>query len=398
MKTMFLNFTSLAAATLLAGALTLALPARAATATWNGGGASDNWSDSANWDTLPNATGDDLVFSGTTRPTPVNDLVTAANSVTLNPGASFFLGGNAITLSAGLTNSALSNNWNIATMLVANQNFSAAPGTTLRLGGIIGGNVLLGYYGGGTYVIDANNTNFDSVTIDAATVRVNSGKSIFRNNTGYGFTFKTVTLQNGGTVEDFTYGNVGGFWGKTGDGAGNLVIGTGGGTYRMLGASMNSAVNKGITVNSGVTGRFEVPTGNSCNWSGAAFAGRDFIVNSGGTLVFGGGGNFTTSRFISGAGSIQKTDGGTLTLSNVVCTYTGSTILTSGTLALTNSAAINSSSNILIAAGATFDVSAIATYNLPAPITGSGTGTTVGTTAATIKGGTTVISARGPSR
>ena len=48
----------------------------AATKTWDGGAGTGNWADAANWDanTLPAASGDDLVFSGSTQVSTTNNL------------------------------------------------------------------------------------------------------------------------------------------------------------------------------------------------------------------------------------------------------------------------------------------------------------------------------------
>lgn len=369
-------------------AVWLTLPAHAATDIWTGGGTSGNWSDANNWGGVaPNATGDNLIFAGTSQPATTNDLLTDANSVRLNTGTAFTFDGNALTLTAGLTNSAMSNSWNIATTLGAGQIFSAASGTSLAVNGVISGAQTLGYYGGGTFVIGGINTDSGNLTIDAATVHVNSGATLFCD--GLGWSGRSVTIQNGGGLEAYTYANgSGNLWGQCGDGQQNIVFATGGGTFRMLGTSMAN-INKGIYVNSGVTGRFEVPTGISCSWPGS-YSGRDFTVSSGGTLIFGGGGDFSTSRYISGAGNVEVADGGTLSLSNA-CSYSGSTIISAGTLALTGGS-IDNSMAISIAAGATFDVSSSATYNLSigTSLTAGGTGATVGSTAAAIKGGTTV--------
>ena len=117
---------------------------------------------------------------------------------------------------------------------------------------------------------------------------------------------------------------------------------------------------------------------------------------SGSTLTVGynnGSGIFTGVLQNSGTGknlSLTKVGTGTQTLNNAN-TYTGLTTINGGTLALGSSGSLNYSPRIIIGAGGAFDVSAIAAY---AP--GSGTtnlyamGTGTGSTAATIKGGTTV--------
>jgi fibronectin-binding autotransporter adhesin len=89
----------------------------------------------------------------------------------------------------------------------------------------------------------------------------------------------------------------------------------------------------------------------------------------------------------SGTLGLTKAGSGTLTLSGAN-TYVGITTITAGTLALGASGSINNTPTNTIAAGATFDVSAITAYSLSGSttLTASGTGTTVGTSAAAIKG------------
>ncbi|EEF61857.1 beta strand repeat-containing protein [Pedosphaera parvula] len=96
----------------------------------------------------------------------------------------------------------------------------------------------------------------------------------------------------------------------------------------------------------------------------------------------------TLSGVISGTGMLTQSGSGTLTLSGAN-TYTGATLITNNaTLALATGGSINTTPSISIAAGATFDVSAYSSYGLPSGVTlgASGTGTVVGSTAATIKG------------
>jgi autotransporter-associated beta strand protein len=107
-------------------------------------------------------------------------------------------------------------------------------------------------------------------------------------------------------------------------------------------------------------------------------------TTSGATRTFSGiisGGSGAGITFIGAGGS-----GGSIALNNAN-TYTGNTTISAGILALEASGSINNSPMIAIAAGATFDVSAISTYTLSSTTTLGACGTT---SAATIKGGTTV--------
>jgi autotransporter-associated beta strand protein len=82
------------------------------------------------------------------------------------------------------------------------------------------------------------------------------------------------------------------------------------------------------------------------------------------------------------SGGLTKQNTGTLTLSGAN-TYTGSTTISNGTLTLGAGGSISSSTNIVIAAGATFDVSAFGSYSLGAGSTLTASGTA---SASTING------------
>ena len=94
----------------------------------------------------------------------------------------------------------------------------------------------------------------------------------------------------------------------------------------------------------------------------------------------------TVSARLSGAANLAKTTGGTVTLSGAN-DYSGNTIVSGGTLALSGSGSIDYCSGLSLAAGATFDVSALPSpYTLNVALNASGTGTAVGTTAAALQG------------
>jgi fibronectin-binding autotransporter adhesin len=103
-KPMIHSHTPVGRAALLAAATSLVViaAAPAAVKTWDGAGADDNWQTGQNWnaDTAP-AADDQLVFAGTTRPTPSNDFTagTSFNGVTVSAAAAAFtLSGNGINL------------------------------------------------------------------------------------------------------------------------------------------------------------------------------------------------------------------------------------------------------------------------------------------------------------
>jgi hypothetical protein len=112
------------------------LNARAATRTWDGGGANTSWTTAANWvDDVAPVAGDDLVFPAeAAQMTTSNNflLFTTFNSITLT-GGTYTLNGSPITLNNGITASAGTHAVNLITRLGAAQSFTADLGATLSI-------------------------------------------------------------------------------------------------------------------------------------------------------------------------------------------------------------------------------------------------------------------------
>lgn len=155
-------------------------------------------------------------------------------------------------------------------------------------------------------------------------------------------------------------------------------------------ALQNATLNTGASSGTQAV-TFTVVGNNTYNLG--ALEGADALNIGGNTISVGSKNAATTmSAAITGSGgSLTKVGTATLTL-NGANTYDGTTTLNGGTLALGATGSLHASSNVSIAPGATLDVSAQATYThgASASLTASGTGTTPGTNAAEIKGGTTV--------
>jgi CSLREA domain-containing protein len=156
-----------------------------------------------------------------------------------------------------------------------------------------------------------------NLTVGSFNVTVSSGTFSVRNATT---TSTDSILTLGGSGEN---GN-----GVSGT-ATDLLFNAGGSTFQLLGDNPNG------------TGVLKVALGQSGNFNAA--------------------GTMSVSSVISGATfGITKTGLGTLTLSGVN-TYTGDTTINAGALALSGSGSIANSPNIVIASGATFNVSALTT-------------------------------------
>ena len=295
----------------------------------------------AAWDTLPGSGDIAGWFSGSlggslTLGSAQNwgaiDIEDATAPLSISGSALTLSGGQTINgiASSGIYIAAAGKNVSLANNIAlgANQVWTVGAGRTLTTAGVVSGAYTLTYGGAGSYIIGGINTNSGNLTIDTAHVHLNTGASLFCATLGWAG--RGVTIQNGGVLETDNYANGAGYlWGQCGDGASNIILSSNG-VFKMTGATMDSTVNKGISVTASNTGYFRVATGTSTTWSGS-YSGRDFTVNTGATLVFDGGGNFTTSRYLSGGGNVTKNDAGTLKLTQNN-TFTGTLTINGGTV------------------------------------------------------------------
>src|SRR5882724_11946874 len=160
-----------------AAALSAAAGASAATQTWNGGGADDNWTSSANWVGGASPVANDaLLFDGAARLTPNNNFAagTAFTGIgfTAATGA-FTLGGNQITLSGDLTDDAAGQfeTINLGLVLDANRTTRVTDGAFLNVNGVISGTGFgITKTGNGTLTLGASNTYTGATVLDGGTL------------------------------------------------------------------------------------------------------------------------------------------------------------------------------------------------------------------------------------
>ena len=165
----------------------------------------------------------------------------------------------------------------------------------------------------------------------------------------------------------------------------------------------NSAANSSpLTVRAGSSGTLALvsETGQNPRWEGPVTLNNALTLAS----INGTSGALNLHGVISGVSGLNIGNTGSIEVSSATKTlanqgtvslfranpYTGNTLVNSGTLRLGALAKIDSSPLISLAAGATLDVSDIAVYTLSPSTTlaAKGTGTTTGTTQATLKGAT----------
>jgi autotransporter-associated beta strand protein len=328
--------------------LSLAPATGAQIITWDGGGANNNWSSTANWNpdqAVPS--GALMTFAGTTRLTPNNDLSgVSLQSLNFAAGAgSFTLGGNAITMfssSPGLpfiqnssSNAQLINN--AITLGADTQVFASAGALTLN-GAIANGGRLLTVQGADTTTISGAISGNGGLTKTQTGTLVLSGAN----------SYSGATTITGGVVRlaaDNTLPNASAV---TVSGISTLDIG-----------AFSDTVGA-VTLNSGtITGTTGVLTGTS------------YTVSQG-----------TIGASLGGIGGLTKNGFGTLNL-NSANTYTGATTINDGTVVLGASERISNSSALVVNSGALLLFNGFS--ETVASLSGSGS-VSVGSGALTISG------------
>jgi autotransporter-associated beta strand protein len=301
----------------------LTLNVAAVTATWDGGGIDNIWSDATNWvGVVAPVTGDNLIFAGQTRLAPVMDTANNISGLTFNPTAGAFIigtiNGNTLTLAGGLTNnSATAQTLNVPMLLSGPTTLNAAT-AGLTLGQVITN---------GGYLLTLTNAGYN-ISLNGAI-------------TGSG----GLTVSGAGTNTLAVANTFGGLTTITG---GTLQLAN---ALALQASTLND--NGGSVVFNGIT------TATLGGLSGTQCLGLTNVASAAVTLTVGGNNATTTyAGGLSGTGaSLSKTGAGTLTLTGTN-TYTGGTTVNAGVLQLNAPGVLaGGAANVAAVAGAQLVVS-----------------------------------------
>ena len=363
--------------------LLLAGYASAVTRTWTGGGADDNWSTGGNWGGTAPAAGDDLVFSGFTRLSPINNMTggTSFNSITFSGGAGpFSITGNAFVLAGGST--AIACNISSGSVSIANNiTFTtAAPTITTIAGGMltlggslssggftltvassgntqingaIGGSGSLTKTGNGNLMLSGTNSYSGSTTISAGVLSLNNGSALGTTGSGTSVSAGASLDLNGlnySSAEPLTLNGLG---------PGNIGA--------LINSNSTAATFAGLITlgsNSSIIGQ----SGDITLSNTGTITGSGFNLILGGTV-----GGTLASILGTGTGGLTKQDAGAWTLSGAN-TYTGPTNISAGALKLNNTSALGTTAGgTTVSSGALLDLNGL-NYVSAEPLTLNGTG------------------------
>ena len=387
----------------------------AGTRTWNGGSGSDNnFTSNANWGGSDLKAGDNLVFAGSTRTSPNNNILanTGFSSITFNAGAaSFTVGGNAVNLLGDVTNNS-TNLQTINTPLVldgATRTFNTAAGN-MTVGAVIssanGANGLT-KTGAGILTLNAVNTYTGLTTVSQGTLTLGVGGAISIASP------LNVTIASGATLNlsgaannQLSSTNNTGTWTINGTLANttNNAHSIYASAINMTGGTMTSSGgNGGQAATYGAFYSFNNTT-ITANGTGNVISGNGDFGIAGGTTLFlatplaGDTLNVSTIlKNVTSAASLTKLGLGTVTLSGAN-TYTGDTFINAGTLQYNAGGSSNNSPFIRIGLNSG---SANATLALSSGVTLSSgwvsrdTGTGVRTISSLATSGTATLSGLG---
>ena len=310
----------------------------AATDTWVGTGADNNWLTVANWNpAVTVAPGASLTFGGINRLANNNNLPggSAISGIVFSSGAgAFFLSGSSISLTGNVTNSGTNlETINLPIAFAAPCTFTMKTGGgNIAIGSVLSGSGAVTTSGTGTLTLSGSNTYTGATTVSGSTTLVLSGS----NTTGAGAT----TIGNGATLQlqAVSANTVSSTCAALSSVVPNSWANTGSGTVQLR--SDSSVIFAGLNNMGGVSSGFTM----NFNVGSLTASGSNqtlTIANSGNTSV---GGSLTLN--------LTGSNGYMLAMGNLNVNFNGSLTLNPTTANITIGSILNFSTGTLVKSGA----------------------------------------------
>ena len=302
----------------------------------------------------------------------------AASDIAISGSGPLTLGANGLDLSVSPVNLLMS----VPVILGTNQTWNVNGGRSLSAAGVISGNYGLTKAGAGVLALTNANTFAGGTTVNGGTLALDYNPNDGATGTLAGGS--TVTINSGGTlrldVEDGLgyYGgnpsqlNINGGLVTSANVANTTPVQWGGTSFRVTLPTVNFT---GGTLSSGTNNQGDQYGGsyliqsavNTLASSSTALINAHSVSLQNTTFTVAAGSTPSgvdlsvasiLNNWVSGPQSLTKAGNGVMVLSNA-STYSGTTTISAGTLALAGNGSIANTPNIVIAGGATFDVSAL---------------------------------------
>lgn len=283
-------------------------------------------------------------------------VISGGGSVTLG-GTNFSAGSLALkNATLGIGGSGQFGGGNFTGLLTNNGTFYYHSTANQTLSGSVLGSGALVMSSPAALTLTGTNYYTGPTTVSNGTLAVSATGELYAG--GYTYT-PVVTVNSGGNLQlsSWAYAALGGL-GDLDFGAARLLLN--GGTITYTGTGENTGFNNGrlFTIGAGGATLNAAGTGTWYLENDSTYGSQN--IPSGLALTLGGGGNGQFDNSLTGSGALVKSGTGTWTLTGPN-TYTGSTTVSAGTLALRGSSSLTNSPQLLVAGGATLNVSGLAT-------------------------------------